>query len=230
VSFICNTDNCWLNVGDGNGSIQEVAKFVCSEKESWRPLLPANSVPSTWTNLTLSRETFLRRYSPGGKRAISLDKAKVELFGANADPQGVVCRVITFDDNSQTIPVEITEIFCPSQRADSMIQRTRHPLSNNTHEHFDSSSPSITERFRHAGKTDNIKFSEFSRADGLVERQEVIEENGSVITERFLHRADGLARRQIYISLLQKFEKKSAKNSDLFPSPGVSQAIIEQIA
>jgi hypothetical protein len=83
VSFICNNDNCW--VGE-SGSIQEVAKFVCSEKVSWRPILLANSVPSTWTNpITLSRETFLLRYSPGGKRSISLDKAKVELFGANTN-------------------------------------------------------------------------------------------------------------------------------------------------
>jgi len=102
-------------------------------------------------------------------------------------------------------------------------------LSNITHEHF-SSSTSITERFSHAGKTDNIKFREFSRADGLVERQEVIEENGSVITELFLHRGDGLARRIIHISLMQKEEKKTAKNPDLFPSPGVSRAVIEQIA
>jgi hypothetical protein len=227
VSFICNNDNCW--VGE-SGSIQEVAKFVCSEKESWRPILPANSVPSTWTNpITLSRETFLLRYSPGGKRSISLDKAKVELFGANANPYGVMCRVIEYDDTAQTVPVEITELFCPSRRADSMIQRTRHPLSNITHEHF-SSSTSITERFRHAGKIDNIKFREFSRADGLAERQEMIEENGSVITERFLHRGDGLARRIIHISLLQKEEKKTAKNPDIFPSPGVTLAVIDQIA
>jgi hypothetical protein len=199
---------------------------VCSEKEHWRPLLPAKSVPSTWTNpITLSRETFLLRYSPVGKRAISLNKAKVELFGANADPQGVVCRVVQYDDTAQTIPVEITEIFCPYRRADSMIQRTRHPLLNITHEHF-SSSASIMERFRHAGKADNIKFREFSRADGLVER----EVNDGVITERFLHRADGLARRLINISLLERDEKKTAMNSDLFPSPGVTQAVIEQIA
>jgi hypothetical protein len=110
-----------------------------------------------------------------------------------------------------------------------MIQRTRHPLLNITHEHF-SSSTSITEQFRHAGKIDNIKFREFSHSDGLAERQEMIEENGSVITERFLHRGDGLARRIIHISLLQKEEKKTAKNPDIFPSPGVTLAVIDQIA
>jgi hypothetical protein len=58
----------------------------------------------------------------------------------------------------------------------------------------------------------------------------MIEENGSVITERFLHRGDGLARRIIHISLLQKEEKKTAKNPDIFPSPGVTLAVIDQIA
>lgn len=56
----------------------------------------------------------------------------------------------------------------------------------------------------------------------------MIEENGSLITERFLHRGDCLARRIIHISL-QK-EEKTAKNPNIFPSPGVSQAVIEQIA
>jgi hypothetical protein len=227
VSFICNVDNCWLNVGNDNDSIQEVVNFA-SSKDSWRQVLPINSVPSTWTNaINLPSETLLLRYAPDAKRVISLDKAKVKLFGANADSQGVVCRVIRYDDTAQTIPVEVTELLCPSRREDTMIQRTRRPFLNMHHAYF---SIKIRERFHHAGKTDCIKFREFTRVDGLVEREEVIGENGSVITERFLHRADGLTRRLINISLLQKDDKKKPRSSDLFPSHGVSQAVIERIA
>ncbi|KAL7534727.1 hypothetical protein ACHAXR_007181 [Thalassiosira sp. AJA248-18] len=210
VLSIWNDRNCWVNIG--NDSIRDDEEFDlnCVNDNRWMPVIPAaHSTPFSWVSaLDLPKERFDLRYHPDGKRNIKLNKAKVELFGEDIDPQGVVSRVIKYEDTAQTIVVGCTEQF-GARRKDHLMQRIRRPMENLNHEFF-SSKNEMSERKEMLGLR-CIKFREKTRADGLVKR---LEEIGSSVTEHFLNRADKLERREIYFSLLPKDAKKSQKMSE----------------
>jgi len=187
--------------------------------------LPTNS----WTKaISLSKDKFLLRYPPSGKRVILLEKAKIELFGDNVDPQGVANRVTQYEDTARTVALETIEIFSPTHRTDHMIKRTRRP--NMHHEYFSVQQEHfITERMEVAGKMSSLKFLPKARVDGLVERIEQVEENGtsSIITEHFHNRSDNLVRREINVSILQDDAKP--KESERFPSSGGGVRVIQKV-
>jgi len=157
-----------------------------------------------------------------------LEKAKIELFGDNVDPQGVANRVTQYEDTARTVALETIEIFSPTHRTDHMIKRTRRP--NMHHEYFSVQQEHfITERMEVAGKMSSLKFLPKARVDGLVERIEQVEENGtsSIITEHFHNRSDNLVRREINVSILQDDAKP--KESERFPSSGGGVRVIQKV-
>ena len=138
VFSVWNDRNCWLNIGDGTVHGMEQFDLNFANSNRWRPVLSDGvfSVlsPYSWVNaLDLPREMFLIRYPPDGKRTIHINKAKVELFGEKVDQQGVMSRVIQYEDIARTVVVECNELFFPAVRVDHVIQRTRRSMENMHH-------------------------------------------------------------------------------------------------
>jgi len=157
VDSVCNDKSCLINVGGDNAMA-----FDFDNTKRWVSVLPETyTLPtSSWTKaISLPMDKFLLRYPPDGKRVILLEKAKVELFGDNVDPQGVVSRVTQYEDTARTVALESIEIFSPTHRTDSMIKRRQKPLDNMHHEYFSVQQEHfITERMEVAGKMSSLKF------------------------------------------------------------------------
>lgn len=227
VFSVCNDQNCLVNIGES--SLNGVEELEL-DTDQWMPVVLDDAAPYSWVNnLELPKEKYDFRYPPDGKRTINLNKAKLQLFGKNIDPRGVICRVLEYDDNAQTIVVQCTELFEMS-RDDNMIQRTRRPLENEVVEYFSHASD-MTERKILPGQL-IVNFDEKARADGLVartSRTRAGDEIGSSITEHFLNREDGLQKREVFLSPQSKDAKKP-KMCELLPmGNGKTAAVIERI-
>ena len=171
VYSIWNDKNCWVNIGDG-GRIDCEDGLDFDNTKQWISVLPdAYSTPvHSWANpIILSKDKHLLRYPTDGRLTICLNRAKIELYGENVDPQGVMTRVVQYEDTARTIVVECTELFSSRRRSDCLVKRIRLPKGNLCSEYFSvSNAMFVTERTEVAGKMSCIKFQPKTRVDGLV--------------------------------------------------------------
>lgn len=181
-----NDKNCWVNGSTGN--------LVDSD---WKKVLPRDIMPAPLPkDPIISKETFLRRYLPHGRRTLNADKVTIQLFSGDAVDlqQRVVTRMIEYSDSDKVIVKKVTEIFLADDRKDGLICRTRNPLEMTYQETF-STKNSVCERKVVDGELNSVKWHRKARIDGLVERVE--DKKESTITENFLDRTDGLEKRVI---------------------------------
>jgi hypothetical protein len=222
-----NDKNYWVNVDDDASIVKESAHDL-TNSDRWRQVFPTDSeAPYSWVDkLKIPRDQFLLQYPPNGRRCILLDQAKVELFGDNVDPQGVVARIIQYEDSARTIVLECTELFS-SKRNDHLLRRTRKPMFMMHHEFFSPMNEfSISERKDTAGVQRSINFYQKTRVDGLLKR---VEDVGNSITEIFHARSDGLVRRIVYIKELPKDEKKPKHSEVITLGIGNGVAVLTRI-
>eukprot|EP01082_Thalassiosira_pseudonana_P004491 g4271.t1 g4271 contig15:683531-685342(+) len=226
---LCNVNdkNYWVNVDDDASIVKESAHDL-TNSDRWRQVFPTDSeAPYSWVDkLKIPRDQFLLQYPPNGRRCILLDQAKVELFGDNVDPQGVVARIIQYEDSARTNVLECTELFS-SKRNDHLLRRTRKPMFMMHHEFFSPMNEfSISERKDTAGVQRSINFYQKTRVDGLLKR---VEDVGNSITEIFHARSDGLVRRIVYIKELTKDEKKPKHSEVITLGIGNGVAVLTRI-
>lgn len=202
---VWNDYNFWVNANDES----KKSNFDLENRDTWVAMFPGvgsdndataeipSAPPCSWVDIfEIPKDKFQRRYR-SGTRSISLDRAKIELFGNGVDIQGLQARVTIYEDEEKTILHECTEIFEPDSRMDYMIRRVREPEKMKFDELF-----SLKNRFsiqavvENAGVQRGVTFYSQTRADGLRKR---VEELG-LFTEYFEHRSDCLIRRQIFLA------------------------------
>ena len=149
-------------------------------------------LPPSWVSkLELSRSDFKLRYPPDGARTTLYHRAKLELFAENLDDQGLVSRLLKYDDDERTAVVECVEKF--KHRRDKLHRRRRFPTEAKLVEEFLPGRPGalaiLTEK---AGRRRELAFHHAARQDGLVSRTDDI---GEKIVEIYKGRPDRLVYR-----------------------------------
>lgn len=182
-----NHKNCWVNGSN---------EFLVDS--DWREVLPKDIMPLPLPKAPfISKETFLRRYLPSGRRTLNLYKVKLELFsGEGVDlQQRVVTRMITYLDSDKVIVKKVTEIFAADDRKDGLICSVRTPLEMSFQETFSTKNSICERKVVDGGEFNSVKWHRKARIDGLVQRVE--DKKESTITENFLDRMDCLEKRVI---------------------------------
>merc|ERR1712167_401082 len=86
------------------------------------------------SSVTLSMDDFVKCYPPDGTRTTLYKKAKLELFAASTNDQGLISRLVLYDDSSRTSVKECVERF--KYRRDLLRKRRRVPSEARLEEDF----------------------------------------------------------------------------------------------
>jgi hypothetical protein len=213
---VWNDKNYWINPASQPDAAVDFS--------SWLQVLSTYAPFSSWVN-KLEIPQFPLRHPPLGRRCISLDRAKIEYFGDESDPQGLTTRVTQFEDNDQIVVIKCTELFLPNKRSDHLIERIRRPLEMSFEERYSIKNPLSISSRHEIGTRRTIEFHKKSRADGLIER---VDDIGASISERFHDRSDSLLRRVIHLNRLPSNTKRP-KHTEISCGPGLGFAEIIQI-
>lgn len=209
--------NFWINASSGAVPTYDFSTWL---------QVPGISPYSYVKRIEIPPKLLALRYPPTGRRCLLLNKAKIEYFGKAIDPQGVATRIITFEDEAQTIVVQVTELFYPNIRDDGLFQRIRRPFDMSCSERYCDKNPySIRERSETVS-TRTISFDSNTRSDGLVERTESI---GKSITEHYHNRSDSLVRRVVSLEKLPRNTKQPRHGSFLACGTGLGLAEVTRI-
>jgi polyhydroxyalkanoate synthesis regulator phasin len=213
-----NDKNYWVNASNSDVCLTD-------DISPWLKVLPNIAPFSHVSKIEILSEQYALRYPPSGKRCLLLDKAKIEYFGDSIDPQGLATRISQFEDDDQTVVVQITELFSPNTRDDHLIQRIRRPLDMSFVETYSMKNPhSVVKRSETASRR-TIKFHPKSRSDGLIER---VEDIGTFITETFHDRSDSLIQRVVELKRLPRDAKKP-KGDVIVCGSGLGLAAITRV-
>ena len=158
------------------------------------PDLPASWVPK----LVLSREAFDVR-CPRGARTVMYKKCLHEtyaLFGECAQWNGLISRLTIYTSKARTAVEECREEY--HRRKDRLKLRITFPEKDMVIERFDpGSSFGIKELVNVRGKRRVATFYRSARLDGLIQREELMDEAGGKMIETFVNRDDRLNYRSV---------------------------------
>nr|XP_027794968.1 dynein regulatory complex subunit 7 isoform X1 [Marmota flaviventris]XP_027794969.1 dynein regulatory complex subunit 7 isoform X1 [Marmota flaviventris] len=179
-------------------------------------------MPPSWVEqIEITPEEFETR-CPNGKKVLHYQRAQLEKWAPYLNPNGLVCRLTTYEDLERTQVLEIKEWY--QNRGDKL--ELRH-INKSTGLIIDYFKPGHPQALRvHSYKSmqpemDRVmEFYETARVDGLLKR----EETPKTMTEYYQGRPDFLSYR--HINFGPRVKKLSLNSADSNPRPTVK--IIER--
>jgi hypothetical protein len=164
---------------------------VESEEEEEDNIL---DLPPSWvSSVALKMDDFVRCYPPDGTRTTLYKKAKLELFAAGTNDQGLISRLVLYDDSSRTSVKECVERF--KYRRDLLRKRRRVPSEARLEEDFlPGRLGGLKTLVEVAGRRREYAFHAKGRTDGLLTR---VEDVGEKVVETFAKRPDRLVYRAL---------------------------------
>ena len=137
----------------------------------------------------------MRKYPPDGSRCTLYKKAKLEVFADGTNDQGLISRLLLYDDSSRTSVRECVERF--KYRRDLLRKRRRVPKQAKVTEDFLPGRPGALKTVVEvAGRRREYTFHAKGRTDGLVTR---VEDVGEKVVETFAKRPDHLTYRALRV-------------------------------
>lgn len=172
--------------------------------------------PSYVNPVILSRNDYMIRYPPNGKRCVKYYCSKVDYFSRGNNPQSMMMRVTSYLDELCTIVTEIHEWF--ENRKDKLYKRSRFFLKDrHTIEYYHPGSiGEIKQWTEYPGKRIIIDYFVDGNLEKIKRRDEII---GEKIVEYFEGRTDYLTRRIVTYTI-----DKNIVGIRTFPLPGNGQS------
>jgi hypothetical protein len=171
----------------------------------------------SWTpSIQLSKSQLRQRY-PDSRKRIVYYKCTVEKLSEYEDTvHGLVMKIVEYEDEARTVPVEIQEHF--AHRKDKLSHRIIYPEEGRVYEHYHPGRTSGLQSFVQVGRRQRVfDFYEHSRVDGLVQREEIV---GRKVIERFKHRDDKLSYRSVCVRWDWTPEVEAAEAAQRAGAPG----------
>jgi len=161
-------------------------------------------VPPSWVKkVEIDRNAYIQQYLDGSK-VTDFFKSTLEDFAEYSREDGMLRRIIVYDDVLRSIQTEIRETF--AHRKDKMCERRRYPKEGRTVEKFDPGHTANLQKIISVeGERREMHFYADARLDGLKSRIEVF---GKKTVEEFEGRDDRLIYRSV------TFDGKVKKGSD----------------
>jgi len=182
-------------------------------------------LPPSWVaKVELRQDDFLRKYPPDGSRCTLYKKAKLEVFADGTNDQGLISRLLLYDDSSRTSVRECVERF--KYRRDLLRKRCRVPKQAKVTEDFLPGRPGALKTLVEvAGRRREYTFHAKGRTDGLVTR---VEDVGEKVVETFAKRPDHLTYRALRV-LQVKTGTASKLQYTLPAAEGSGELIVEKM-
>lgn len=173
--------------------------------------------PPPYTNaLNFTRNEYLIRYPPNGKRTIQYYCSKADFYARGINSQSIVMRITNYLDVECTKVKEIHEWY--ENRKDKLFKRSRFFI-NKFHfiEYYHPGSVGeIKQWTEYPGKAVNIDFYNDGNLERLKRREEII---GEKVTEYYSNRNDNLVKRIVEFTNNKKLVENRTTS---FTLPGYS--------
>jgi len=155
---------------------------------------------SSWVDpLSISSESYNRKYQPNGQRVILYRKAKLELYAEGVNNQGLLSRKTTFFDLARCELHECREKYAKTRR-DKLYERKRFILTMSFEEHYAPGNKFAIKKWAEIGGQNRIiDFFPNGRLDGLKCYKEYF---GNLIESHFEGRCDKLIYRSMHFQVL----------------------------
>ncbi|XP_076235310.1 dynein regulatory complex subunit 7-like [Calliopsis andreniformis] len=221
VESIWNDLNYWVNMQPSSQSCANI-KWDLTKVELWEHLLPGEpwvmrgeeidedsaimqeehlDMPASYVNeIHIDEKEFERRY-PNGMKTKSYKKAIVELYAPYLHTDGLIRRIIIYNDYDYKAPIELYEYY--ANRSDCLVEHRKKFKDDSVIDYYQRGRPDRCKEHRYFSydistiETERIlDFYHIARYDGLSR----IELHPSFLTQHFVDREDFLYYRHVEFS------------------------------